>query len=53
MYEEQEAAMVSYVGHVYDRSALRGRPNTLVINSLVSISHTATDVTSDDIFSAF
>ena len=50
MYKEQEAAMVGYDGHVYDRSALRGQPNTLVINSLVSTSHTAADVTSDDNF---
>ena len=42
--------MVGYDGHVHDRSALRGRPNTLVINSLVSTSHTAADVTSDDNF---
>ena len=43
--------MVGYNGLAYDRSALRGRPNTLVINSLVSTSHTAADVTSDDNFS--
>ena len=50
MNEEQEAAMVGYDGHVFDRSALRGQPQTLVINSLVSTSHTAADVTSDDNF---
>ena len=50
MYEEQEAAMVGYDGHAHDRSALRGQPQTLVINSLVSTSHTAADVTSDDNF---
>ncbi len=48
MYKEQEEAMVGFDGHVYNRSALRGRPNTLVINSLVSTSQTATDVTSDE-----
>jgi len=42
--------MVGFNGHAYDRSTLRGRPNTLVINSLVSTSQTATDVTSDDNF---
>ncbi len=42
--------MVGFDGHAYNQSALRGRPNTLVINSLVSTSQTATDVTSDDNF---
>ena len=50
LYEEQEAAMVGYDGHTYDRSTLRGRPNTLVINSLVSTSELAADVSSDDNF---
>ena len=45
MYVEQEAAVVGYNGHVFDQSALRVRPQTLVINSLVSTSHTAADVT--------
>ena len=54
MYEEQEAAMIGYNCHVFDRSALRGQPQTLVINSLVFTSHTAADVTSDDnIFCVF
>ena len=48
MYKEQEATMTGYNGHVFDQSALGGRPQTLIINSLVSTSHTATDVTSDD-----
>jgi hypothetical protein len=50
MYEEQEEAMVGFDGHAYDRSASRGRPNKLVINSLVSSSQPAADVTSDDNF---
>jgi len=50
LYEEQEAAMISCDGHVLDRSALRGHPSTLVINSLVSVTQTAADVTSDDNF---
>ena len=50
MYEEQEAAMVGYGGHVFDQSTLRGQPKTIVINYLVSTTHTAADVTSDDIF---
>ena len=48
MYEDQDAAMIGYIGHVFDRSALRGQPKTLVINSLVSLSQTAADVTSDE-----
>ena len=40
--------MVGYDGHVFNRSTLRGWPQTLVINSLVSTSHAAADVTSDD-----
>jgi hypothetical protein len=48
MYEDQEAAMVGYNGHVFDQFALRGRPQTLVINSLVSTSHTDADFPSDD-----
>jgi hypothetical protein len=47
MYKEQEASMVGYDGHVYVRSTLRGRLEKLVINSLVSTSHPAADVTSD------
>ena len=43
--------MVGYDGLAYDQSALRGRPKTLVINSLVSTSCTAADVTSDEKFS--
>ena len=50
MYEEQELAMIGYDGHVFDCSALRGQPKTLVINSLVSSTQTAADVTSDDNF---
>ena len=42
--------MIGYNGHVLDRSALRGQPKTLVVNSLVSASQTAADVTSDDNF---
>ena len=53
IYEEQEAARVGYDGHVFDQSALRGQPKTLVINSLVSLTQTASDVTSDDNFSAY
>ena len=50
MYEDQEAAMVGYDGHVFDQSALTGQPKTLVINSLVSTTQIAADVTSDDNF---
>ncbi len=50
MFEEQEEAMVGFNGHAYDRSALRGRSNKLVISSLVSTSQPAADVTSDDNF---
>ncbi len=42
--------MVGYNGHAYDQSPLRGQPDKLVINSLVSTSQTAADVTSDDNF---
>jgi hypothetical protein len=50
MYEEQEAAMVGYNGHVFNQSALRGKPKTLAFNSLVSLTQIAADVTSDDNF---
>ena len=48
LYEEQEAAMTDYNGHVFDQSTLKGQPKTLVINSLVSMTQIAADVTSDD-----
>ena len=35
---------------IFDQSALRGQPKTLVTNSLVSLTQTAADVTSDDTF---
>ena len=46
----QPVQVVGYDGHVFDQSALRGQPKTLVINSLVSTTQTAADVSSDDNF---
>ena len=48
IYKEQEAAMVGYDCHVFNQYALRGRPKTLVINSLVSTTQTTAGITSDD-----
>ena len=51
-YEEQENAMVDHAGQVVDRTVLRGRNTTLVINALASSVETAADVTVDDNFTA-
>ena len=49
---DRPVQVVGHAGHVFGQSALRGQPKTLVINSLVSLTQTAADVTSDDTFSA-
>ena len=51
-YEEQENDMIDHAGQVVDRTVLRGRNTTLVINALASSVETAADVTVDDNFTA-
>ena len=43
--------MYGYDGQVIDQPALRGQPDTLFINSLVTLTQPAADVTRDDNFS--
>jgi hypothetical protein len=50
-YEEQEAAMIDYSGHVVmTMRALRGHVNHLVINLLSSLTTDQADITDDDNF---
>ncbi len=51
LYEEQEAAMVNYSGHVVaTMQPLRGHINHLVINLLSSLKTDQADVTDDNNF---
>jgi hypothetical protein len=51
LYEEQEAAMIDYSGHVVTTMRpLRGHVNHLVINLLSSLTPDQADVTDDNIF---
>ncbi len=51
LYEEQEAAMIDYSGHVVTTTQpLMGHVNHLVINSLSSLTTDQADVTNDENF---
>jgi len=50
LYEDQEAAMTDYSGHVVSRHAVRGHVSSLTINSLSSLTTDLADVTDDDNF---
>ncbi len=51
LYEEQEATMIDYSGHVVTTTRpLRGHINHLVINLLSSLTTDQADITDDDNF---
>ncbi len=47
LYEEQEASMIDYSGNIVNNAAVRGPPQTLIINELHSLTTNMADVTHD------
>ena len=47
LYEEQEASMIDYSGNIINNAAVRGPPQTLIINELHSLTNDMADVTHD------
>jgi hypothetical protein len=45
LYEEQEASMIDYSGNIVSNAAVRGPPQTLIINELHSLTTDLADVT--------
>ena len=50
LYEEQEVSMIEYSGNIVSNAAVRGPPQTLIINELHSLTTDMADVTHDYTF---